>query len=423
MSRRAQTSPTDDGMLAVGRALLYPGLALTSLLILRGPMALPYGDMLMAGAGFCALLSMNRPARSLPVALYVAAPLLVVGTLISSAVSIDPVGSVSIAVRLIYLVVLVPWILVNLLTERRHVVTALAWFMSGAALCAVGAVAQLIWGDVIPGGAITVDGRFTGMTTHQNDLAGISCMAAAAMLAAVGATIPRGVRIGALAILSASLVGLVLSGSVSGLLGLAAAVAYLLIRGTVRVGRALGITAAGALLLAILLPQLDSIGALNPIERLTRTTGFSASQSEYDTAGTRLELMRLAVDAIGDSPFVGRGMLIADNVLMKRFTVHNNFLGTWTAGGVLVFLGVVIATAIALRFCLSGRSRRDPLHNAIATSVIAALVFAQTAPGFYNRYYWIPVAFAIYLVVDLRYTRSASVPTPASTETFGVARC
>ncbi|MHC9294320.1 O-antigen ligase family protein [Mycobacterium sp. LTG2003] len=423
MNQRTQAGPADDGMLAVGRGLLYPGLALTSLLVLRGPMALPFGDMLMAGAGFCALLSMNRPARSLPAALYVVAPLLVVGTLISSAASRDPVGSVSIAVRLIYLVVLVPWILVNLLTERRHVVTAFAWFLFGAALCAVGAVAQLAWGDVIPGGAVTVDGRFTGMTTHQNDLAGISCMAAAATLAAVGATIPRGVRIGALAILSASLVGLILSGSVSGLLGLAAAVLYLIVRGTVRFSRALTVTAAGALLMAILLPQLDSIGALNPIERLTRTTGFSASQSEYDTAGTRLELMRLAVEAIGDSPFVGRGMLIADNVLMKRFTVHNNFLGTWTAGGVLVFLGVVIATAIALRFCLSRHSRRDPLHNAVATAVVAALVFAQTAPGFYNRYYWIPVAFAIYLVIDMRYTRSAPTLGPTSTVAQGVARC
>lgn len=423
---RPLQAPSDsysDGMLALGRSLLYPGLALTSLLLLRGPMALPIGDVLMAGAGFCALLSLNRPDRTLPVGLYFAGPLLIVGTIISSSMSHEPLGSMSIAIRLIYQVMFVPWILVNLLTDRRHVFSAFAWFLAGATLCAIGAIAQLIWGDVIPGGAITVDGRFTGVTTHQNDLAGITCIAAAAALAALGSRVHPKVRLGALFVFSTCMVGLVLSGSVSGILGLLAAVVYLFVRGTVHIGRALAITGAGALLFVILLPQLDSLGALNPIERLTRTTGFSATQSDYDTAGTRFELMRLAVDAIRESPFVGRGMLIEDNVLMKRFTVHNNLLGTWTAGGLLVLLGVVIATAIALRYCMRRDSRIDPLHNAIATSVIAAVVFAQTAPGTYNRYYWVPMGFAIYLAVDLRSRRAAAVPNPGRPTDAGIARC
>ena len=386
-----------DGLLSAGRALLYPGLALTSLLLLRGPGGLPIGDVMMAGAGFCALLSMHRPNRRLPPLLLVAGALLVVGVCIASSVSLDPKGSLSIGARLIYMVVIVPWILLMLLTEQRHVTRAVMWWLGGAALCGLGAIAQMALGDIIPGGQIRVDGRFTGFTTHPNDLAGISVMAAAAAMAALGGNVTTRFRNGALIILGISTVGLVLSGSVSGFMGMAAAIIFLLVRGAIRIGRATVVAAVGTVVVGFVVSQMESLGALNPIERLLRTTGFVATQSEYDTAGIRMELARRAIDAIQEAPITGYGMLIKDNVLMKSFTVHNNFLGAWTSGGLFVFLGVVIATLIAVRCCLH-RDKFDPLHSMVATSVVAAIVFAQTAPGIYNRYYWLPVAFAIFLL-------------------------
>lgn len=393
--------PPRDGLLTLGRALLYPGLALTSLLLLRGPLALPIGDLLMAGAGFCAILSMNRPLRQLPGLLWLAAAMILVGGAVASAASSDPVGSLSILARLVYMVVIVPWILLMLLVEQRHVTRAVAWWLGGAALCGLGAIVQLIFGDVIPGAQITVDGRFTGITTHQNDLAGISVMAAAAALAALGNSVTKRFRYFALAILAVCTTGLMLSGSVSGLLGILAAVLFLLLSRAIHLGRAMLVTAAGTVVVGFVLSQLESLGALNPVERLMRTTGFSATRAEYDTAGTRMELAGRAMDQIRESPFVGNGMLINDNVLMKRFTVHNNFLGAWTAGGVLTFLGVVIATALAARYCLR-RDPRNSLHSVVATAFVAALAFAQTAPGIYNRYYWLPVAFMIFLTWQWR---------------------
>jgi hypothetical protein len=385
-----------DGLLALGRALLYPGLALTSLLLFRGPGSLPIGDILMAGAGFCAVLSMHRPPRRLPPALLVAGALLIIGVALASSVSSDMMGSMSTGARLIYMVVIVPWILLMLLTEQRHVTRAVSWWLGGAALCGLGAIAQMTLGDVIPGGQIRVDGRLTGITTHPNDLAGISVMAAAAALAALGHNVPKRFRRFALIILAISTVGLILSGSVSGFFGLAAAVIFLIARGAIHLGRATVVAAVGALVVGYVVSQIETLGGLNPIERLMRTTGFSATTSEYDTAATRFELARRAVGAIQEHPITGYGMLIKDNILMKSFTVHNNFLGAWTAGGILVFLGVVIATLLAVVYCFR-HDKGDPLHNILATSVVAALVFAQTAPGIYNRYYWIPIAFAIFL--------------------------
>ena len=406
-------SPQRDGLLTLGRAMLYPGLALTSLLLLRGPRALPIGDVLMAGAGFCALLSMRRPLRQVPALLWVAAALLVVGGAVASAASSDPAGSLSILLRLVYMVVIVPWILLNLLVEQRHVTRAVTWWLTGAALCGLGAIVQLLFGDVIPGGQVTVDGRFTGITTHQNDLAGISVMAAAAALAAFGNGMTKRFRIFGSGILAICTTGLILSGSVSGVLGMLAAVVFLLVSRAIHLGRAALVTAAGSVIIVFVLSQLEGLGALNPIERLMRTTGFTTTKAEYDTAGTRMELARRAMAEIRESPFIGNGMLINDNVLMKRFTVHNNFLGTWTAGGVLAFLGVVIATALAARYCLR-RDPRNALHGVVATAFVAALTFAQTAPGIYNRYYWIPVAFMIFLVWQWR---------PAATSAPGTLRC
>lgn len=394
--------PQQDGLLTLGRAFLYPGLALTSLLLLRGPAQLPIGDILMACGGFCGLLSVHKPPLRLPAGLWVSGALLVVGSAVSSTVSANPMGSMSTALRLIYMVTLVPWILSVLLVEQRHVVRAVMWWLGGAAMCGLGSLAQLFLGDVIPGGSISPDSRFTGFTTHPNDLAGICCMAAAAALAVLGPAMSRRVRRAALAILITCTMGLILSGSVSGFLGMAAAILFLLVRGSIRIGRTLVVTVACGVVVAIVVSQLQSVGGLTPVERLMRTTGLSSSKSDYDTAGVRIELAHRAMAAIQESPFVGHGMLVQDNILMKSFSVHNNFLAAWAAGGVLLFLGVAIATLLALRLCVRRPSTMSPIDNMVATSVIAALAFAQTAPGMYNRYYWLPIAFAIFLAYQSR---------------------
>jgi O-antigen ligase len=411
-------APQHDVLLAAGRALLYPGIALTSLLVLRGPAALPIGDIIIAAAGLCAVLSMRRPGHRLPSALRLSGGLLVVGGGLAATVSSSPVESLFVSARLVYMVVVVPWILLTLLVEQRHVIRAVGWWLGGAAVCGLGAAAQLVLGDVVPGGEITADSRFTGLTTNASDLAGITAMAAGATLVALAPAISRRARYAALVIFVACAGGLILSGSVSGMLGLLAALVFLFARRTIRLRRATAVAVLAALALTFFVTQLSAVGALNPVERFLRTTGVSATQAKDDTAGTRFELAERAIGAIRDSPVTGRGMVTDDNVLLQRFTVHNNLLGAWTAGGIFVFLGVGIATFTAIRYCWRRRPG-DPLREAVAAAVIAALAFAQTAPGIFNRYYWMPIAFAIVLEVRSRSTRAeadaARHPAPART--------
>ena len=108
-----------------------------------------------------------------------------------------------------------------------------------------------------------------------------------------------------------------------------------------------------------------------------------------------------ALAGIAEQPVTGHGMVTLDNVLMEKFTVHNNFLAGWHAGGVFVFVSMVLATGLALRMVLR-REMADPLREVVATAAVAAVAFAQTAPGIYNRYYWLPLAFAVVLGVRSR---------------------
>lgn len=398
--RAADDDPARDAMLRIGRFLLYPGLALTSLLVLRGPAELPVGDILVALGGLFAALSTRKPARWTPAALWIAAPMLIVGAALAATVSSDPANSLNIAARLGYMVVVLPWIMLTLLVDRRHVGRAFGWWLAGGALCALGAIAQFVLGDVIPGGAVTSDSRFTGFTTHPSDLGGVMAVATIAAFAIVLSGASARARYAAAVVMLVSGVGLVLSGSVSAMLGLLGGLVFLLARRAIQLRRGALIVAAAVGLIGVVTAQLSLIGALNPVERLLRTTGYLSAKSEYDTAGIRLELAERAIDVIMEHPLVGQGMVTADNVLLGTFTVHNNLLAAWVSGGVLTFLGVLIPTMFALRCCL--RRNPSPLAAAVSGSVVAAVIFAQSAPGIYNRYYWLPIAFVLVLELMTR---------------------
>lgn len=412
-------SADQDALLRTGRALLYPGLALSSLLVFRGPAELPIGDILIAVAGICGLLSLHRPGRGLPASTRFAGALVLVGGLLAATVSSDAPTSLSITARLLYMVAIIPAILLTLLVEQRHVVKALMWWLAGAGVCGLGAVVQLTLGDVIPGGDITLDARYTGFTTHPSDLAGVTVTAVGATLAALTGTLSRRTRNWAMAIVVACAVGLLFSGSVSGMFGLIGAVGYLFVRRAIPMRRATVLGVGGALLVAVVVGQLTAVGALNPVERFLRTTGYLTTQSEHDTAATRIELASRALDGIADSPWLGHGMVTLDNVLYKAFTVHNNLLASWHAGGVLVFAGVLLATAVALRYC-TRRDVDDAVRNIVGAAVVGAFVFAQTAPGTYNRYYWMPIAFMIVVEVRAR-ARRRGTPFPDGGQLPGTA--
>lgn len=387
-----------DALLAAGRALLYPGLAMTSLLLLRGPADVPIGDLLTASAGLLGGLSLARRRWRLPRAVAVAGLLVTVGVAVSATVATDPADSLSIGIRLIYLVVVVPWILLTLLTQRRHVIHAVLWMFAGAAVCATGAVLYLTPIRAFGVGTVTSDNRFAGFTEHVSDLGGITAVAVGGAIGALFSTLPGRYRLVCLVLLAVSGMGLLLSGSVSGMLAVCVVVLYLLATGVLRPGRAVGLAVLGGLAGGLGLSLFGRSGGLDPMQRFLLTTGLTGPGGEADTAGSRIELVERAWTGILDQPFFGHGLSVDDNLLFRGLSVHNNFLAAWHGGGILVLVGVGIASVIAVRYCLR-RGVQDPLHTTVAGAVVAAVAFAQTAPSVYNRYYWLPIAFGVVLAV------------------------
>lgn len=403
---RPDASDPHDALLVAGRALLYPGLAMTSLLLLRGPADVPVGDLLIAAAGLLGALSLARRRWRLPRAIPVAGLLVTAGVAVSATVASDPSASLGIGVRLIYLVLVVPWILLTLLTDRRHVLHAVLWTMTGAAVCATGAVLHLTPIRAFGVGTVTSDNRFAGFTEHVSDLGGITAVAVGGAIGALVSTLPSRYRLLCLVLLAVAGTGLLLSGSVSGMLAVCVVLVFLVATGVVRPRRAIGLAVFGAAAGGLALSLLGRAGALGPVERLLLTTGLTGPGGEADTAGSRVELARRAWSGILEQPFLGHGFGVDDNLLLRGLSVHNNFLAAWHGGGLLVLVGVVIATATAVRHCLR-RGLPDPLHTTVTGAVVAAVAFAQTAPSVYNRYYWLPIAFAIVLAV-----RNARSPEP-----------
>ena len=82
-------------------------------------------------------------------------------------------STLAVLARVTYLFLIWLWLPQALLRTSRHVIGTVTWWVAGATLGASGALIQLQFGDVIPGGAVTY-GRFTGFTTHFNTLGALA---------------------------------------------------------------------------------------------------------------------------------------------------------------------------------------------------------------------------------------------------------
>jgi hypothetical protein len=393
--QRTEEAAHCDALLMYGRRLLYVGLGLSSLLVLRGPAGFSFGDLLIILATGCAVMSQRKPpGQPLPL-LWPIAVLLVAGSTVAASISGNPSESLTVGARLLYLILVLPWTMMMLLHTRRHTARAFAWWVGGAAVCAAGAVAQLVFGDVIPGTSITSASRFPGFTENVSDLGGIAAAGAAGALIAIGRGITRRARMWSLIALLTCFVGLVLSGSVSGMAAALAALVVVLVRRAGRIRRALVVVALGAATMSWVLDRLAAAGGLTPLERLQQALGLRGT-AELNTTASRERAADRAWVNIEEHWFTGMGMAPADNVLsaIGNSTVHNLFLAAWHAGGLLTLIAVVIATANTARAGWR-RTPNNPVREALVAAAVAAFVFAQTAPSFINRYYWVPMVLLV----------------------------
>jgi O-antigen ligase len=353
----------------------------------------------------------RRVTVEVPIVVLVGGVLFGVGGLVSSLDAALPVQSVAVGARVVYIVSLWFWLGTVLLRDLAQVDVAVRLWTISAGITGAGAVAQLVWGDVIPG-ATPSWGRMTGFTPHMTDLGGTTCLALVPALWVATRTRTWGMqRLVALATVAFIGAGLILSGSIGSMLAAAVAVFVWLALGA---GQLRAIVIAVALAGIIAIPSLAVLEQLGGISPATRLQQVVVSEGEEGSLWSRLQAYQAAWDVIGRNPYVGAGLddqssrvdvlgleLLSDgNVIFNRHQVHNVFLGAWYGAGLLGLIGVIaiLIGTVQAGFLSVVRAVSDDerlLAAALLASFAGFVVFAQGTVVLYQRYGWIGSALIL----------------------------
>ena len=397
----------DDDAFAVPRRLYYIGVLLLGFLVLRAGGQVTFSDLIflasfgLASAEFVILR--RRVPMTLPFVLLVGVGLFTLGGLLSTFESYEPLKSMAVIVRLVFLMVVWFWLGTVVLRKQAHITRAIGFWCASAALVGGGAILQFLAGDVIPGASID-GGRATGFAYQPNDLGAMTAIAfvPALMLAsrAHASSVARAWSYLSLLLIAA---GMVLSGSVGATL--AAAVAVVLWLGLQRMSRhamlALAILAASL----VALTALGGPSPLNRLESVTTSKSLPGGGEQLGTAEQRIRTYRSAIARIQENPFVGVGLDLTSvtapfGIESYEYDVHNLVIGLWYKTGLVGLAGMLLAIAVILRSgwmaILGSRSTSESkVAIALASSVVAFVVFAMTAPVLFTRLGWMPAALVL----------------------------
>jgi hypothetical protein len=302
--------------------------------------------------------------------------------------SVAPIENLTVAARLAYILTVWPWQARVLLDTRERLSRALSLFVVGAAASAVAAVLQFRYGISFGAGGV-LNGRAVGLTAHANDQGGLLAIA---LCVAVGKIVYG--RTGArakVAVASLCGIGLVLSGSVSGMLAALVGVAVL----SLRKGISVTVILVGVSLFSVGWFAADTLTVasvdgkpMTPLERLSQATG--GGRDDQNTVDTRFRTYRVAIAGIRENPWIGSGLDEQSGTTVLGLGAHNLLLLAWFQGGVLVLTAEVLALTTAARRAWRRPREADEVRETVIAAFAAGIAFSMTAPTFYNRYFWLP---------------------------------
>ncbi len=392
---------TESRLLTGSRGLYYLGAGTIGLLTVRPALVFTVSDWLFLLALGMTTLTLVRGRRvvgiGLPPLVLAGVGLFSIGGLVSSFGAASPLGSAAVVVRVLYLTIPWFWLGTVLLRTEAQVQRAITAWVISAALSAAGAVAQLFFGNVIPGGSY--DGaRATGFTAQSNDLGGLTAIAfvPALMLAIRSRGRARLLTIPVVVLIAG---GTLLSGSVGALLTIVIATSVWLVSAG-RVRQTISLLALLIISGVILLGVKGGTSSISPFHRVTLVTKADEPQAQGATLYSRIDVYRAAWAHIRSEPIVGVGLDAASSTNRLGLQVHNVVLAPWYTAGILGFLGIWILIGslarVTLRVIRSACSSDEQrVAVSLAAGFLAFIVFAMSEPVLYVRYGWAPVAFLL----------------------------
>jgi len=394
---REAAPASEDAFVRLSRWLLYAGLAGSSILAPRfGDFTV--GDAFLAASVVALLTSMARSRRPAPCQglRWAAFHITVIGGIAALIGTGYVPAATSVLLRVVFVGFVLPWVINEVLSARKYFDRAIFAFVLGTAITGFGCILQLAFGSgIIPQGEVTNAGRYSGFTGHVSDTGGITCLAVIAGITLFLRASRRREVVVSLIALAGGVAGLVLSGSVAGMLVAAviAGVAVILVRSTLRRRLALIIGVLAALAAVIAWPMSQS-GGLDPIERFSQAVGLTAGNDPTtNTLDSRWTTIIVGWSRFLDAPFRGHGLDPGSADVYAGLPPHNLWVGALYQGGLIFTIGITLVIATS---CYVGlrRFRLSPTACSAAFMALGAVFFALTAPSFYNRYFWLPLALA-----------------------------
>ena len=339
-----------------------------------------------------------------------------IGGIISSFTYKMPMESLIAVFKYLYLIGIWFWLGTVILRNEKHIYTAIFLWSFSAAFTSAGAIAQLVWGDIIPGVSPAV-GRMTGLTEHVNDLGGVTCVVLMPALMLTSHSAIGNFKKYCLYIITFLITaGLILSVSISGLI---AALLSFLIFGIMSRTKLKKI-AVFIIICAVSLLTVSFSLKHGGISILDRLTDVAEQKLYYETSASRLEVYRLAWNSISKNPLVGVGTGPFAGITETGDVVHNFILLNWYESGVFGFIGImiilIILTLIGVYVIRISKSESERLLSvSLFASYIAFLVIGMAQPIYFKRFGWISSALIMALYVFRRQkittNRRQSIPT------------
>lgn len=404
-ARPVLVTPTQDPAIRLARGLFLLGLAAVSLMVFRVGASFTVGDILLLASFFLTALCAPEERKRLTVPVFMVMIMVFIGGSLSAAFSDDVPGTFLVLGRVLYVAFLLPWQTMVLLDTEQRLRAGIAWTAIGAAVCSLGTVVQLLFGNVIPGSVAYESGRFPGFAVHVSDTGAIAALAAVFGLALILAESPAGHRIVGVFAMASGMVGLVLSGSVSGMLAAIVGAVLILLFRRVKLWIVVMVAATATVVLNFALSLVNSTGvALSPLERFYQVIGVTGNEVSLNTTASRLTTDVLGWEGFLQLPFTGVGLGSSASLVIGELGVHNLYLSALHQGGIFFGVGIMIVT-LAILFRSVRWVRTEPLGAVLFAGALSALVFAMTAPSFFNRYFWVP--FALLAAYDWNKRREA----------------
>jgi O-antigen ligase len=244
-----------------------------------------------------------------------------------------------------------------------------------------------------------VNGRASGLAKSPDDT---GALLALGLTFAVGLALHPAVRrrwlyVGCIAAIAT---GLIMTGSVSGMLCGLAGAAVVVVRHGVKLKQVLAVL----LLLVVVYVAGTAIQgsngkSLDPIARFHAATGTGSTNN---SVGAREGTWKNSWSGIVHSPIVGHGLDVESSLVYldpnvnTQYPTHNVVLMAWYQGGILFLAGDVVCICAAI-----SRMRRngtmDATKNVLFAGGVAVILFAMQAPVMFDRYFWFPFVLAMTL--------------------------